>query len=525
MKQSLRFLALMLGATTLFTPRLVSADNPCAPGFVLGQGGDGAWDDCSELPNMGCCDGNTKIWCNFATNVVCAQTCISEEPDCGDSICSADENPTSCPNDCTSGCGNGNCGLFENTQNCPKDCGESCGDGVCNGSENPDLCPEDCFEASPYCGWDTENLNLSCLQSPSEQSPIGSVNCQSLGSGLCGEPGFSGCCDNGHILKTCDDSQTVTIDCEANDDPTKNQCGWIKSEAEYGCTELGLAEATGVAPFLCPSSPGCSFDCVGKACGSDGCGGICGECMEGTHCEGTTCVCTPQCAGLQCGPDSCEGSCGDCPEDLACNTATGQCQDCVADCSDRECGSDGCDGSCGDCLSGQVCNFETGTCEGNCADLCDVKECGDDGCGGSCGECGPGRTCILAGICVSIECITECEGLECGINTCGDPCGICAAGTNCSASGFCVDGNCIPSCSNSVCGPDGCGGLCGQCADLEICVAGLCVPQGSSGPDSGGGFGDTSTGSGGCSSQQPAGVFACLILLVGLLSLRRRARP
>lgn len=35
----------------------------------------------------------------------------------------------------------------------------------------------------------------------------------------------------------------------------------------------------------------CVPDCAGKECGSDGCGGSCGSCPTGTHCENGRCVC------------------------------------------------------------------------------------------------------------------------------------------------------------------------------------------------------------------------------------------
>jgi hypothetical protein len=490
------------------------ADNPCVPGTVIS-------DTCEGIPNYGCCENTSKIWCDFASNSLCSLQCEATAPGCGDKICADEEDHDSCPDDCSTGCGNDNCGLFENSVNCPKDCGTICGDGSCYGEETVLFCPNDCKIPTPYCGWNTDAQKLSCLETPNEQSPIGSTKCDG-GPEPCDTATFSGCCNDGNTLVFCEDNFQAEVDCKSNGDPTKNQCGWLISEGRYGCVELGLAEASGAVPFLCPGSEGCAYDCVDKQCGSDNCGGTCGECPDGTHCEDTLCICTPVCDGLQCGPDSCEGSCGDCPVDLTCNPESGQCVDCVPDCTGRECGSDGCDGTCGECFPGQVCNFQAGVCEGNCTTLCDVKECGDDGCGGTCGECGPGKTCLLAGICVSVECITECEGLECGINNCGDPCGVCSPGTSCSSSGFCIDGSCIPACSNRVCGPDGCSGLCGICQDEELCVAGLCVPKGSSGPDTGGGFGDQPKGSSGCAINGPASPLSMILLLLALFSLKRR---
>jgi hypothetical protein len=58
---------------------------------------------------------------------------------CGDGICGAGENGTSCPEDCW--CGDGICRSDENESSCPWDCW--CGDGVCRG-ETIYTCPHDC---------------------------------------------------------------------------------------------------------------------------------------------------------------------------------------------------------------------------------------------------------------------------------------------------------------------------------------------------------------------------------------------
>ncbi|MFA6376557.1 MAG: hypothetical protein WCX69_04130, partial [Candidatus Paceibacterota bacterium] len=79
----------------------------------------------------------------------------------------------------------------------------------------------------------------------------------------------------------------------------------------------------------------CAPNCVGKVCGSDGCGGFCGTCASDKTCANGACV-------SSCVPDSCS-SLG------------------------RNCGSvsDGCGATlnCGECSSGKTCN--NGVC-GNC---------------------------------------------------------------------------------------------------------------------------------------------------------------
>jgi uncharacterized protein (TIGR03382 family) len=67
----------------------------------------------------------------------------------------------------------------------------------------------------------------------------------------------------------------------------------------------------------------CTPNCTGRACGSDGCGGLCGECPSGKTCDAagqcTAGTCVPECGAKQCGEDGCGGSCGQCPDGFACD--------------------------------------------------------------------------------------------------------------------------------------------------------------------------------------------------------------
>ena len=98
----------------------------------------------------------------------------------------------------------------------------------------------------------------------------------------------------------------------------------------------------------------CAPQCNDKACGADGCGGICGVCSGGEACDDDQCVCVPSCAGKQCGDDGCGGSCGDCYNDEDC--VQNQCV-CVPSCAGKQCGDDGCNGSCGTCSAGFSCDL------------------------------------------------------------------------------------------------------------------------------------------------------------------------
>jgi hypothetical protein len=71
----------------------------------------------------------------------------------------------------------------------------------------------------------------------------------------------------------------------------------------------------------------CVPDCQGKACGSDGCGKECGECLPLFYsaCSNIgTCACLADCNGRTCGSDGCGGSCGTCGGGLACD-GSGNC--------------------------------------------------------------------------------------------------------------------------------------------------------------------------------------------------------
>ncbi len=82
--------------------------------------------------------------------------------------------------------------------------------------------------------------------------------------------------------------------------------------------------------FVETSGGTCTPNCVGRACGSNGCNGTCGSCSAGQTCNTSfQCVssCTPNCAGKSCGPDGCFGTCGTCSSSMTCNAS----QQCVTD--------------------------------------------------------------------------------------------------------------------------------------------------------------------------------------------------
>lgn len=244
---------------------------------------------------------------------------------------------------------------------------------------------------------------------------------------------------------------------------------------------------------------GCTPQCAGRQCGSDGCGGSCGTCQAGQTCSATSqCGCVPQCAGRQCGDDGCGGVCGQCSAGQTCSPQR-MCT-CTPSCAGRTCGDNGCGGSCGTCMNGQFCTA-AGACMGG-TNPCEGKICGPNGQGGSCGACAAGQSCTALGQCVVDS--GPCAGKACGPDGQGGTCGTCPSPFTCTDEGSCS--LVVGGCGTRLCGPDGQGGSCGTCDANEQCTEnGTCVvvmPPAKPGC--------------GCSSVES--VFA----LVALVALRRR---
>jgi len=150
---------------------------------------------------------------------------------------------------------------------------------------------------------------------------------------------------------------------------------------------------------------------VNKECGTDGCGGACGQCGFGQVCNGENkCAdqdpgCQPNCLNKQCGSDGCGGTCGVCGGVESCN-ALGQCVSCTPACVGKQCGDDGCGGSCGQCPEGLKCYEDTGECLApdevpDPIPGADVTTGGDGG-GGTVGDCADGQR-MVYGKCVPTE--------------------------------------------------------------------------------------------------------------------------
>jgi hypothetical protein len=252
---------------------------------------------------------------------------------------------------------------------------------------------------------------------------------------------------------------------------------WGDGPQDEQCVAMLLVSAMSSTPGQCIPA------CGAKQCGSDGCGGVCGDCPPDTpNCLESTGQCTNQCiadcALKQCGDDGCGGSCGECPATAPnCDPSNHLCTAlCIPTCGDVECGSNGCGGSCGVCDSNAPYCIE-GLCyadaEGTCLPACDDKQCGANGCGGNCGVCPPTAPTCIDGVCGG-TCQANCSGKQCGDDGCGGSCGECPDWAPNCVQNFCAD-SCVPDCIGKVCGDDGCGGVCGFCSATAACVSGQCI--------------------------------------------------
>jgi len=249
---------------------------------------------------------------------------------------------------------------------CTPDCaGKECGDDGCGGS---------CGECDLLADYEVCGENGQCVCAYLE---CGETCCADKESCLVpngeGEPSEAQCV-------ACDPECTLGEEGCSNP-ATRWECisgpGGCPIMAEWECGPDATCEEGECA--------GCG-DCAGKECGSDGCGGSCGECKQYYTCQDGLCKPEPGGPFWPC-ENNYECNSGWCIETDEGNLCTMPCiEDCPGDwtCEPVSAGPD------------LVYICLPPTCEPDCGG----KECGDDGCGGSCGECGPGLSCV-AGACVA----------------------------------------------------------------------------------------------------------------------------
>ena len=364
---------------------------PCDDGDACTEGDFCADGICQPGPDeLDCDDGNkcTTSACDPAIG-----ECVyfpSGEPGCCEAAADCDDANPCTADTCDSD--DGSCANIP-VPNAPCDDNDACTTG--------DACDEDgaCLGAPVDCDDGNECTGDAC-------DPATGCVYEIFEDGICDDGSVctqgDACSDEGVCIPgqaiSCDDLDACTDDfcdplegCMNIPVPQPDCCNTV-ADCDDGdeCTDDACEDNTCVhSPVISPEC--CLPDCDDKECGPDGCGGVCGVCLEG-YCDAGLCftVCVPDCAGLSCGPDGCGGSCGACGPGFSCGE-TGQCEPCEPLCDPTaECGLDGCAGVCDICPGGETC-----TPAGGCVSACD---CVGDACWGDGFEgANPGEGGTLAG--------------------------------------------------------------------------------------------------------------------------------
>ena len=286
-----------------------SCDPPCGPGEACVDGvcevcepdcagkqcgPDGCGGQCGACPGE-CIESicHAGPGCQVEEGPGCAgcgcEACVCE----ADAFCCDTQWDDLCVGQCINDCGG-----------CPM--ADECGDGLCTGDEDCSTCLDDCpcgegevcvdgmcEECVPYCDPDAECGDDGC-------------------GGSCGECAEGLACVDG----VCEAGSCVGF-CDLAGEPTPAGCYCDAECFEFDDCCEDICDA-------CPATEGCCTpDCTDKVCGDDGCDGSCGDCAEGEECVAGLCElpideCIAACAGLDCGMvEECE--CGTCEEGFVCD--------------------------------------------------------------------------------------------------------------------------------------------------------------------------------------------------------------
>jgi hypothetical protein len=213
------------------------------------------------------------------------------EPDCAGKACGPD------------GCG-GTCGACGPGETCgatgqcePTDgCGGYDFEGACEGTalvwcEDDAVLSVDCAAKGLACAWVGGELGFACV--PEVECP------ESCAGALCGAEGCPDACAACPGEMIC----KAGLCLDAADDPCAGigaggVCQGTSAVACEGgalestdCAALGMvcADSDKAGGAVCVAT--CIPDCLGRACGSDGCGGSCGACGAPMTCDEGQCAC------------------------------------------------------------------------------------------------------------------------------------------------------------------------------------------------------------------------------------------
>jgi hypothetical protein len=193
-----------------------------------------------------CCSTTWDAICVLEVETVCGETCPVS---CGDGICSAAEDCSSCSADCgaCASCGNGTCEWGEDCASCASDCGAcpTCSHDKCATgaplSASCDACTADICAADPFCcsaAWDvlcvaevssicgetcgtpgcgdgTCGLLEDCASCPADCGTCPPPTCTAFGTDTFG---YTGCVGTVSAVPECEDiSATGTLGCSGDD--------------------------------------------------------------------------------------------------------------------------------------------------------------------------------------------------------------------------------------------------------------------------------------------------------------------
>jgi hypothetical protein len=201
---------------------------------------------------------------------------------------------------CTPACDNKECG----SDGCGGSCGSCSDDEVCN---QEGLCVPNCEECAPW---------QDCVDGVCEDPPS-MGNCPNGGAMLsadCQGAPTDGCCsgEDGQDLYYCGywwDCPGIYEYCLCHVECASwSVCSYDSWGDDFSCL-FPPAKSDPQGNLFCDWWP-CEPDCAGKECGSDGCGGSCGDCPNNFDCENGVCEYQKleTCNGSQTPSyDSCEG--------------------------------------------------------------------------------------------------------------------------------------------------------------------------------------------------------------------------
>ncbi len=280
---------------------------------------------------------------------------------------------------CVANCSGKDCG----SDGCGGSCGTCPGGTSCNvnGACTAD-CPADADCPVPdltYCNsslsgyWRCEYKVDGCLGkvfhpcSNGESCNLSTQNCTSTCTShpVCTAAGIWFCNDSATGYFQCQETQPDCIQLVPYSCPTGQLCTVSGCQdvclSDPGCTAEGISTcSTNTAYRTCNEvEPGCFQWSPPVSCGFNE------ECLQGA-CVPT---CVPNCSGLECGSDGCGGSCGECAATDACPfflCASGLCEASPACCVDDSQCDDGAACTIDTCLGG-VCTHSWSTTPGCCA--------------------------------------------------------------------------------------------------------------------------------------------------------------